>query len=107
MSHTTTPKNIDWDAQPLGKLPDSELADQLGVAVRSVWHARKVRNIAPCNPDMWRSSRNAGIDWDKQPLGHDSDAELGRKLNVHQTAVWGARRARGIPPFSGREQESP
>lgn len=40
------PKNIDWDAQPLGKIPDVELAKRLGVSLASVWSARKKRGIA-------------------------------------------------------------
>lgn len=43
----TTPKNIDWSQQPLGKLSDRELAHKLGLAKGSVNHARRLRKIPP------------------------------------------------------------
>ena len=41
-------KGIDWDAQPLGKVPDSELAIELGLARGTVYMARRKRGIASC-----------------------------------------------------------
>ncbi len=37
-----------------------------------------------------------GIDWDSQPLGKVTDAELARRLGVHETVVAGARTRRYI-----------
>lgn len=45
----TGPKGIDWDAQPLGKVPDRELARRLGVDRSTVGQARRRRKI-----DEWR-----------------------------------------------------
>lgn len=36
-------KNIDWDAQPLGKVSDSELARDLGVSPSTVLYNRVQR----------------------------------------------------------------
>lgn len=36
---------IDWDAQPLGQVPDSELARQLGITQPTVSTARQRRGI--------------------------------------------------------------
>ena len=40
-------KNIDWSAQPLGRMVDSKIAGLLGVNVKSVARARRARGIAP------------------------------------------------------------
>lgn len=39
------PKGIDWDAQPLGKMPDTELAEKIGCSAASVYMARTKRDI--------------------------------------------------------------
>ena len=36
---------IEWDAQPLGQMPDAELARQLGVSRYTVAYARRARGI--------------------------------------------------------------
>lgn len=41
------PVGIDWDAQPLGRVPDVDLARQLGVSANSVGGARRRRGIPP------------------------------------------------------------
>lgn len=48
--------NIDWDAQPLGKVLDAELAAALGVSRAAVQKARGLRNI-PGYPDAIRGPR--------------------------------------------------
>lgn len=94
---TTDPVGIDWESQPLGKMSDEALGRRLGVGVRSVWHARQVRNIAPHNKPG--DSANVGIVWDEQPLGKLSDAQIARELGVSTTSVLSARRVRGIEPW--------
>ena len=47
---TDTSKSIDWDAMPLGWLPDTELARRLGVDASTVRHARKRRGIHAHRP---------------------------------------------------------
>lgn len=44
----SVPRGIDWDAQPLGAVPDEGLARRLGVSGPAVWRARKVRGIPAC-----------------------------------------------------------
>lgn len=41
------------------------------------------------------------IDWEQVPLGEDSDNRLARRLGCSPAQVNKARRARGIPPWSG------
>lgn len=41
---------VDWDAQPLGKIPDAALATRLGVSSRAVCQARGKRAIASFRP---------------------------------------------------------
>jgi len=43
--------------------------------------------------------KRKGINWDNQPLGKTTDANLGRRLGVHYSTVTGARRFRNIPRF--------
>jgi len=38
--------SIDWDLQPLGKVPDRVLAESLGVGETAVFSARQIRGIA-------------------------------------------------------------
>lgn len=44
--------------------------------------------------------RSADIDWDKVPLGQQSDASLARELDVALVTVQRQRKRRGIPVFS-------
>jgi hypothetical protein len=41
-------RGIDWDAQPLGRVPDREIARRLGVHSSAVTQARARRGIAAC-----------------------------------------------------------
>lgn len=88
---------IDWDAQPLGELPDTHLAERLGVSGQAVHAARTKRGIPMFQTDGQRPrSENAGIDWDTQPLGEGCDLDLAKQLGVTKEAVRAARRHRGI-----------
>ena len=50
-------KNIDWGAQPLGKISDSELAILLGCSVSSVYEQRRARMI----PSFYGEGFGSGI----------------------------------------------
>lgn len=89
---------IDWDAQPLGKVPDCDLAKELGVDYNLVRLARIRRGI-PIN------RIKGGINWDEQPLGEISDKELAKRLNLTTGYIRATRSARGIPPASRRDSE--
>jgi hypothetical protein len=59
------------------------------------WH------LAPCNPVEMRRRRPPAasrIEWDRQPLGIETDGAIAKRLGVTASAVLGARRRRGIPP---------
>lgn len=45
---------IDWDAQPLGEVPDQVIARELEVTRSAVAAARRARNIEPCCRKAWR-----------------------------------------------------
>ena len=42
---------IDWDAQPLGQVPDTHIAMALGISHTRVMYARRARGIAAYVPD--------------------------------------------------------
>jgi hypothetical protein len=87
---------IDWSAQPLGRVPDAELARQLGVVPSVVRGARARRRIGRAPP----SGPHVGVRWDEQPLGKMTDGELARRLGVNATSVRAARLRRRIPACS-------
>ena len=86
---------IDWGAQPLGQVPDSELAKTLGVSKGTVRHYRAQRDIPRCTTSFQSKTI---VDWDTQPLGEVSDAKLARELGVDRSSVAKARRRHGISP---------
>lgn len=93
-------KGIDWDAQPLGEIPDTELARRLGCTHQAVYAQRRRRRIPAAMP--WRRSMQ---DWDNQPLGQMPDRELATLLGVRVSAVANARGRRKIPGFVPTQQE--
>lgn len=46
---------IDWDAQPLGKISDTELGERLGVSATAVRHQRKKRGVRSFTPGPSKS----------------------------------------------------
>ena len=87
----TRPRDIDWDAQPLGAMGDWALGRALGVSGTAVWRQRRLRGIG-----AHRKHANA-TDWDAQPLGEVPDSELAANLGMNRMSVWRAREERGIP----------
>lgn len=87
-------KGVEWDAMPLGKESDTEIARSLGVSAVAVRHARKKKGIEAVGP-------NAGykIDWDAQPLGNVADSIIAKSLGVSKHVVFCARTKRGIPNY--------
>jgi predicted DNA-binding protein YlxM (UPF0122 family) len=92
-----TGKAIDWNTQPLGIVPDRELATRLGVTRQAVHNARKARGIARA------PRRYEQIDWEKEPLGQMPDGILAERLDVHVKHVADARHRLKIPPFRGED----
>ena len=90
------PKATDWDNEPLGEIPDPQLAKMLGVTTNAVWRARKSRGIPSAHP-----SRLKGIDWSSEPLGEVPDALLAWIKNVIPNVVGAMPLARNIAPPPG------
>lgn len=99
-----TPKYIDWDKEPLGKMPDAFLAGLLGVTEGAVGHARRKRNIKPYAlgddyskyPAPKKVTRRIK-DWRRVPLGRYPDHVLAHFMKVSVRSVARARKARGVP----------
>jgi hypothetical protein len=64
-----------WDAQPLGQMPDDDLAVKLGYSRARVHQARQERGIPP-------HGRHQAIDWSTIPLGTATDVEIIARLAV-------------------------
>jgi hypothetical protein len=97
----TLERAIDWGTQPLGKVPDIEIARQLGVPNGVVWRERQCRGIPAFRPQP-------ELDWDAQPLGKVPDVELAQRLGVSNHVVGRARQQRGIaktPRYWARDQK--
>ena len=126
------PPITDWNSAPLGVVDDAELAGRLGCSPETVRRHRERRGILPvgyypglCRVDWdavrWEDGEtnaaigrrlgmptarwlgHRGIDWDSQPLGEQTDEEIGRRLGVDHSAVAAARRVRGVSRFPSRE----
>jgi transcriptional regulator with XRE-family HTH domain len=112
-------KNIDWDAQPLGEIPDTEIARDLDVKVAQVWRARKRRGIPAVDRSKWRTQvigvntrspnevasilgdevprhPNGRVDWDRVPLGKVPDRAIARWSGACTHTVGAQRRKRNI-----------
>ena len=100
-------KGIDWDKEPLGDVPDRTLATKHGVNSETVIMARKRRGIASYtelhgSPDPRKKNKaetkvsKIAIDWDKEPLGEESDRQISIKLGVRAGLVRAQRIKRGI-----------
>lgn len=96
----------DWQskAAPLiGKLPDTQIARELGVTPRQVGYLRSQQGKAPACRGRW------GLEVVKR-LGVDSDAALAAELGVSESAVKLQRQKResiyerrGMPPEALRD----
>jgi hypothetical protein len=96
---------IQWDCHPLGRVPDAELAKQLGVTISAVQAARRTRGITVYKHNGRKKYRNHRIKWDDQPLGELPDRELADQLGVEASEVGCARYKRGIPVFGSPDAE--
>lgn len=115
-------KGIDWDNEPrLGVVGDTVLAKELGVTAVTVLTARRKRGLASPVPPSGRKPEAApppaantskapsklpkAIDWDAEPqLGHVVDSVLATKYGVTAQAVFIARKKRGIPAWTPKDE---
>jgi hypothetical protein len=91
----------DWDAQPLGQIPDWELAEKLGCSraivgfyrnKRGIPIKRKKREADNVNPRIWRVAWNEVCFWSKK------DIEIARELGVSKERVRQMRCIYHVPP---------
>lgn len=78
----------------LGKIPDVELANKLGVSPQATYQARKRRNIEALNP-----SKKCDINWDSVPLGQKTDQHIADILGCSGSYVLKQRKKKNIPAF--------
>jgi hypothetical protein len=92
--------NIDWDGQPIGKMPDHALAKRLRVSPGVVQHQRYKRGLS-AYVKASGSGVSCGIDWNLQPLATTPAATLAARLGVSRASVDNAAKVRGIkcPPL--------
>lgn len=91
----TSRKNINWDAQPLGVLTDSEIASRLGVSVAAVGVARRKRGISRAVTLCY-----SGIDWTTVDFENKSDGQISRELGVTRQSCRVQRKRLGYKPFA-------
>jgi hypothetical protein len=92
-------KRIDWNAVPLGQLPDTALARELGVAPQVVWTARTRRAIPPHSTAQARRAQD--VDWEHVGLGKRPDRVIAVELSIDRRRVCYERSKRRIPAFVG------
>lgn len=89
---------INWDSQPLGKMPDAKLGSMLGVSNTAVRKARHKRGIPSYNKST--QGHQKMIDYDSPEiasiLGVLPDKAVARQLGVDPQTVRYARRVRHI-----------
>lgn len=86
-------RDIDWSAQPWGRMADGEIARALRVSTTTVRNARLRLGHAPCTPP---GQKPVDIDWDAVPLGRVSDREIARRVGCSSPTVMRERKRRGI-----------
>lgn len=87
--------SIDWDKQPLGQVPDTKLARELGVTRQRIEQIRKARGIPSFRATLGPS---ASIDWSTQPLGQIPDHQIAKNLGVNVRLVQSQRKRMNIAP---------
>jgi len=80
---------IDWSSEPLGKIPDVDLAARLGVTHTAVLYARQKRGIPAYRPQPARIEQllSLDIDWHTEPLGQTTDTAIAESLSTKGFAV--------------------
>lgn len=80
--------SIDWDTQPLGQMPDKDLAVELKINYHIVRQERISRDIQPYGLTFDR------LDWDTLLTG-EPDAVIAERIGCSGSTVWVARTKRG------------
>jgi superfamily II DNA or RNA helicase len=83
---------LDWSKTSIGRKPDQEVANELGLHLRTIIRARQRFAIPAYNSPT--------VDWDVESrLGKMLDTDLAKALGLDVHAVTHARRRRNIPRF--------
>jgi hypothetical protein len=91
---------INWDKQPLGKMPDIKLAEKLGCGWRTVYRQRHRRSIP-----AWQPHRS--LDIPLEVLGTASDEEIAERYNTYSMRILKLRKRHGVPAFIERTGHPP
>jgi hypothetical protein len=86
-------KFINWDAQPLGRVADAEIARAIGCAPTAVSYARERRGIPPLRPQRKRCDPSVFA----AEFGTAHDREIAERHGVGLGQVTNARRKAGLP----------
>lgn len=97
---------IDWDEIDWEGKSDGEIAQMTGVPQEVVGRRRRKAGIPAQRKAEPGKDLRKGIDWDAQPLGKISDAELSKKLGVSRHTVYQSRKGRGIPAAWRKKKKS-
>lgn len=94
-------KQIDWDRVPFGQFSDYRLARMLGCCLSGVTRHRVERGIPAFAPPVYAKPRKPSpvIQWEKVPLGQQSDSKIARALGVSINRVQRTRAQLKIRPF--------
>ena len=82
-------KNFDWDSVDWDTMSDSEVANKSGYCRASVAKKRRSMGLRR-RPAI--ASRAGGIQWERMPWQHFTDAYIAKRLKVHKQTV-GKRRS--------------
>lgn len=81
----------------LGKMPDKDLAHELGVSTNVISKARKELGIKNFVKAKEKTGRDMAMD--HPDLGKRPDVEIGAEIGVSGIVVGRARQRLGIPPY--------
>lgn len=84
-------KWINWDEQPLGQMPDSEIAKKLNVTATAVSYARRQRGINGENRYVKK------VTWTKELFENATNIELAKRFGICKSTVSAARKRLGLP----------
>jgi hypothetical protein len=99
------PLQVQWSAKALkslGRIPDVQLARELGISLDAVQSERRRRGIEPSRP------RRPDIHWTDrmiQLLGTDIDSRVAMRLRLPEHSVRQKRQRMNIPSFGGGPEQ--
>jgi len=95
MNQDAKPLSINWEDQPLGKMPDASLAKRIGCSLAAVHRARRHRGISAFQPQRFKR-REESEPLDPAILGTDYDHVIAKRLGRTTYEIRQARKKHGI-----------